>query len=208
MANFLPALAFPSLTPLYDPLIRLTMPEEAFKNRVLDLAGVAEGTSVLEVGCGTGTLAIMAARRGARVTAVDADETILAIAKKKATGLDIHFVHGLAQEADLPPASFDAAVSSLFFHHLSTENKLTVLRTLATSLRPGAKLCVADWGKPQDTAMAALIGAVRLLDGPTVDDNREGRLPALVAEAGFREVTVVAEQRTLFGTLAFVVGTA
>lgn len=115
-------------------------------------------------------------------------------------------MHGLAQEANLPAGKFDAAVSSLFFHHLPTEAKLTVLRTLAASLRPGGKLCVADWGKPQDAVMALLIGAVRLLDGPTVDDNRAGRLPALVEEAGFTEVAIAAEQRTMFGTLAFLVG--
>jgi hypothetical protein len=66
---------------------------------------------------------------------------------------------------------------------------------------------VADWGKPQDPAMAALIGAVRLLDGPTVDDNRQGRLPGLVAEAGFQDVAIAWQQRTAFGTLAFVIGT-
>lgn len=54
----LPALAFRALTPLYDPLMRVTMREESLRQRLVAQASIRPGQRVLDLGCGTGTLTL------------------------------------------------------------------------------------------------------------------------------------------------------
>ncbi len=57
-ANYIPALRFRFLTPLYDPVLRWGMREDTFKNRLIKEARIAPNSLVLDLGCGTGTLTI------------------------------------------------------------------------------------------------------------------------------------------------------
>ena len=83
---YLPALRWKALTPLFDAVVRVTARETAMKERLLDQAGIAPGRAVLDLGAGTGTLAIRIKQRcpTARVVGLDADRDILAIARSKA----------------------------------------------------------------------------------------------------------------------------
>jgi SAM-dependent methyltransferase len=122
---------------------------------------------------------------------MDADETMLGRARKKAvdSGLAIAFDHGLADALPYPDASFEVALSSLVFHHLSTEAKRGSFAELFRCLKPGGRLHVADWGGARGWLDRALFLPVRLLDGfETTADNIRGRLPGLMAEAGFYDV--------------------
>ena len=73
--SYVPALGFDWLTRFYDPLLALTLREKTLKGRLIDQAGIAAGHDVLDVGCGTGTLAILAKTRQprARVVGLDGD---------------------------------------------------------------------------------------------------------------------------------------
>jgi len=57
------------------------------------------------------------------------------------------------------PSSFDRVVSSLVFHHLTSENKRRTLVKVRELLRPGGELHIADWGRPHNALMrvAALV---------------------------------------------------
>lgn len=206
-AAFIPALRLRALTRLYDRLMALTFPEQELKRRLVDQAAVLPGQRVLDLGCGTGTLAVLIKQTvpGAEVVGLDADEEVLAVARAKAAraGVDLTLYRALAQEADLPLASFDRVVSSLFFHHLRTEDKVQVLRRARDLLRPGGELHVLDWSRPQDPLMRLAFLSVRLLDGfaPT-RAHAEGKVPQLLEEAGFVDVAEVARRRTVFGTMA------
>jgi ubiquinone/menaquinone biosynthesis C-methylase UbiE len=205
--TFLPALRFHALTPVFDHAVRLTTREHRFKRLLLDQAGIRPGESVLDVGAGTGTLAIMAAREvpDAHVTGLDADPEILALARRKAAaaGVDVAFVEGFSTDLPFPDSHFDVVLSSLFFHHLEHDVKTRTLLELNRVLAPGGRLHVADWGKPSDPLMAAAVLQVRALDGFGVTaDNVSGALPRLFEQAGFEHATVRDRLRTPLGTLA------
>ena len=81
-----PALRFNALTPLYDRVVRYTTRERLFKNMLLDAACIKHGESVLDVGCGTGTVMLAIANREptAQITGIDANAEILQLATQQA----------------------------------------------------------------------------------------------------------------------------
>jgi ubiquinone/menaquinone biosynthesis C-methylase UbiE len=188
--GYVPALSFDALTRFYDPLVALTLRERKLKGRLLEQARIAPGHAVLDVGCGTGTLALMAKQREprARVVGLDGDPAVLAIARRKLAraGADVELKEGLADSAvAFAPASFDRVLTSLVLHHLTTEQKRRALAAIRTWLRPGGELHVLDFG-PQRGVMRVVSRGVAWLDGEDrLGDNLAGRLPALIREAGF-----------------------
>lgn len=205
--RFVPALGLGFLTPLYDPVVRLTTRESAFKAKLLAQAGVRDGERVLDVGCGTGTLALALKGEcpGAVVTGIDADRTMLARAERKAEAsrLAVAFDCGSAERLPYAEETFDAVVSSLFFHHLTTAAKRATFAEMLRCLKPGGRLHVADWGGARGWTERALFLPVRLLDGfATTADNIRGRLPGLMAEAGFSGVVESTRVATPLGALA------
>jgi ubiquinone/menaquinone biosynthesis C-methylase UbiE len=205
-AGFIPALRFHRLTPLFDAVAAVAVRDRAIKRRVLEHAAIAGGEAVLDVGCGTGTLAVAAGRAapGVRVTGLDADASILARARKRAADarLEIGFDEGRSTALPYADASFDLVLSTLFFHHLPDDGKRQTADELARVLRPGGRLVVADPGRPQDPLMrVAVFATVQLLDGfATTALNVRGDLPDVLAAAGFREVSARDRMRTPTGT--------
>jgi ubiquinone/menaquinone biosynthesis C-methylase UbiE len=206
--RYLPALRFRSLTRFYDPLARLTTRETTFKRQLLEQASPASGDRVLDLGCGTGTLALLIKRAqpGAEVSGLDADPEMLASGRAKAAadGVEIRFDEGLSNELPYEDGSLDAVVSTLFFHHLVPTVKRQTAAEIARVLRPGGELHVADWGRPSDPVMRALSVSIWLLDGsePT-RDNLAGRLPRIFEAAGLDGAAETGRLRTAFGTMAF-----
>ncbi len=205
--HFVPALGHGWLTPFYDTLAWL-VGERPLKLRLIALARIAAGQDVLDVGCGTGTLALLIKQAcpEARVTGIDVDPKILAIARAKidAAGVDIALVQGSATNPPLPAASFDRIVSSLVLHHLTTEQKRETLAALRRLLRPGGELHVADWGKPQNALMWLASRSFLLFDGAeTTGANLRGELPDLMRGAGFSDVRETEHRMTPLGTLAY-----
>ncbi|MBI5716352.1 MAG: methyltransferase domain-containing protein [Burkholderiales bacterium] len=205
--SFTPALGFRVLTPLYDRVVALTTRERTFKRALLDQAAIEPGQQVLDVGCGTGTLAIAAQLRqpGLHVSALDADPAVLAIAVRKArrAGADIAF--DLGRSSNLPYADerFDCVLSSLFFHHLSWGDKVLTARQMHRVLRPAGELHVADWGRAGGLLSRSAFLAVQLLDGfDTTSDNVAGRLPELFGTAGFRQVEEARRIPTALGIVS------
>jgi len=205
--RYLPALRWKSLTPLFDGAVRVTARETTMKRRLLDQADVAPGDAVLDLGAGTGTLAIWLKQRtpAARITGLDADPDVLARARRKAAGAgcEIDFVEGFSTDLPFATDSFDVVLSTLFFHHLTGPDKRRTLAEVQRVLKPGGSLHVADWGKPGDPLMAALFLTVRAFDGFEVTaDNARGVLPALFEEAGLEDAQERRRLRTSLGTIA------
>ncbi len=206
-ADYIPALRFHSLTRYFDAVLATTLKEEKFKSLLVKQATVRPGDRVLDVGCGTGTLAVLLKKcvPEAHVVGLDADRAALEIARKKATEaeVEIEFHEALAWNAPFEPKSFERVVSSLVLHHLRDRDKLRTLQKVRAWLRPGGELHIADWGKAQNALMRVAFVSVQLLDGfqTTTENVRRGLVPVL-RDAGFRSVKETHREMTLFGTLS------
>lgn len=205
-AKIVPALRYRFLTQVYDALIGATMPEGKIRRSIVELSGVRDCCRVLDVGCGTGTLALLikSLRPGARVTALDADEEILQLARRKAAGQEIDFRHGYADKLPFEDGTFDIVVSSLVFHHLKPATKKAAFREIRRVLRPAGVFLLADWGKPSSAIERLQFYSVQFLDGfETTSDNVKGKLPVLARGAGFDDFKQIAKERTLYGVLSY-----
>lgn len=205
-SNYVPALGFHWLTPYYDAVVGATTRENRFKPALIEQARFEPGQQILDLGCGTGTLAIWIKQRQpqAEVTGVDADPAILALASRKAQKADVAIRLDLALSYDLPypQAHFDRVVSSLFFHHLAWANKQRTARELFRVLKPGAELHVADWGRASTPLMRVLFLSIQALDGfENTQDNVAGKLVELFEQAGFIQVAQRQTFNTLYGTM-------
>lgn len=210
--RYIPALGFHWLTPAYDVVVRLTTREKTFKSALIEQAKIEPGHKVLDLACGTGTLAIWAKQRhpDAAITGIDGDPSILAIASRKvrALCLPIDFDHGFSVSLPYPDASFDRVLSSLFFHHLSWADKQRTAAEIHRVLRPGGELHVADWGRATGPLMRAAFFTIQLLDGFTnTRDNVDGKLVALFQGAGFSDVAQPRTFATVLGTMSLYRGT-
>lgn len=211
--SYIPALRYESLTRFYDRVLRATLKEDRFKRLLVEQAALRANHRVLDVGCGTATLTILLKQAcpEADVTGIDGDAKVLDLARAKieSAALDIALTHGLASQAPYPSGSFDRIVSSLVFHHLTTEEKRRTLTRMRELLVPGGEVHIADWGKAQDPVMRVAFLAIQLLDGfATTTDNVRGLLPTFMTDAGFRDVEETHSEMTVFGTLSLYRGVA
>lgn len=127
--------------------------ERSFRERLADLARLEPGQSVLDIGCGTGSLAIVAKRRvnaAGSMHGIDASPEMIARARKKAlkAGVDITFRQGVAENLPFPDGRFDVALSTLMLHHLPSAARKQCLREIRRVLKPGGRVLVVDFGKP------------------------------------------------------------
>jgi SAM-dependent methyltransferase len=203
---FVPALGFRFLNPLYDTVLGLHTGERRWKGRLVEQMQVQPGQRILDVGCGTGTLDLLIKEKHpqADVVGIDPDTDILGIARSKTerAGVEISFDEGYADRLPYADSSFDRVVSSLVFHHLPPETKAVALREIRRVLRPGGEFHLADIGRPSNPLLRIAVQPFRLFDGVrATEDNLAGRLPSLIAEAGFTEV--VETGRELFGVVYF-----
>ena len=188
-ADYLPAVRFNFLTPVFDVFVKGTTRERTFKQKLLDQAQLEAGFDVLDLGSGSGTLALWAKQRepGLRIRGLDGDPAIIAQAERKAAraGAEIPFDEGMSYELPYDDASFDRVLSSLFFHHLILRDKERTIAEVARVLRAGGELHVADWGEPRSVPAKLGALAIRKFDGdaPT-RDNLAGRLPELFEAGG------------------------
>ena len=179
------------------------------RQRTAGLAHIQPGEIVLDVGCGTGTLAVEVARRvGAkgRVIGIDPGENQIARARSKTSRLQlpIEFQVGVIESLDFPDQTFDVVLSTIMMHHLSDTLKRQGLTEIIRVLKPGGRLVIADFKRPEErSAQPVRFGA----GGSRIQD-----LALLVSNAGFSDVETEEMQLPRFpahtaGFAGFVSGT-
>ncbi len=168
--------------------------EQAFRQRIADLARLQPGEIVLDVGCGTGTLAMVARQRvgeTGRVSGIDPSPQMIARASRKAVrrGLAIDFQVGVIEHLSFPDQSFDVVLSTFMMHHLPDDLKRRGLAEIARVLKPGGRLLVLDMKGPA---------------GPWKSNIADQ--PALMKEAGFSQVETGETRFSGFLGLGFALG--
>lgn len=204
--QYIPALGYHWLTPFYDMVAQLTVRERTIKQALICQADFQDEQKVLDIGCGTGTLALWSQQAcpGLSIYGLDADRNMLTRARAK--GLEaqvvIAYQQGLSYQLPYQTGSFDQSFSSLFFHHLDRHQKEATCNEIFRVLQPGGRLLVLDWGKAANRLMRALFVPVQLIDGfASTCDNIAGRLPDIFSQAGFEKITIKKTFSTLFGTV-------
>jgi ubiquinone/menaquinone biosynthesis C-methylase UbiE len=127
----------------------------AFRTRMVNLARLEPGESVLDVGCGTGSLAIAAKRHvggQGQAFGIDASPEMIARAISKSANerIDVSFKTAVAEALPFADATFDAVLSTLMLHHLPSKVRQQCLSEIRRVLKPEGRLLVVDFAKPQD----------------------------------------------------------
>lgn len=204
--KYIPALGLRVLTPFYDFIQRWIVRDTLYKKNLIEQARIKAGHKVMDLGCGTGTLAIMIKKTHpkAEVFGLDADPQMLKVAYLKTTreSLEITFNKGMAFDLPYPDASLDRVLSSLMIHHLKTPDKEKTAREIYRVLKTGGQFHVLDFGKPV-TFYGKLLGPF-LYRFEEANDNIGGRLPLIFQEAGLA-VQEKGRYWTFFGDLTFLV---
>lgn len=150
---FLPAAGRDCALPLYDPFTKL-FGINRLRESLLDGADLGRASRVLDIGCGTGTLAIAIKERypHLEVLGIDPDPKALnrAIHKANRASATIQFAQGHSEELAYRGSSFDRVFSSFMFHHVPDQTKPQMLREAFRVLAPGGSFHMLDMARSSD----------------------------------------------------------
>ncbi|OBA82123.1 methyltransferase type 11 [Mycobacterium sp. 1164966.3] len=210
--SFTPAAGNPKWTKYYDTTVALLTREQRWRSAAIRQLRLEPGDVVVDVGCGTASLAILMKRcqPGARIIGVDPDPEVLAIARAKVrqAGLgieDVEFLQGMGDKAAklVGPKTATKAVSSLVLHQCPLPMKLAIITNMFTLLRPGGELVIADFGLQRSALMRLGFRIVQWVDGKAdTQPNADGVLPELIEQAGFVDVIEASVIPTVSGSLS------
>ena len=158
---------------------------QELRRKTVTLASIQPGEHVLDVGCGTGTLALEVARRAGRagrVVGVDPSSEQIARAHSKAARykVPVDFQIGVIEHLAFPDQTFDMVLSTLMMHHVPAPLKRQGLAEIARVLKPGGRLVIADFKpKKERQGQAARFHA----GGSSMQD-----LAVMISDAGFEQL--------------------
>src|SRR2546428_8219911 len=172
---------------------------------VVELAALSAGDRVLDVGCGTGSLAV-ALRASAGPTGsvhgIDASQEMIEVARRNASkaGVDLNFQVGLAEAIPFPDGTFDLVVSQLAIHHLPDDLKQSAFAEMYRVLKPDGRCLIVDF-EPPVSVPSRLVA--RMVLGPEMMRINVTDYRVLLENAGFIKVET---GRTQYRLLSFVRG--
>lgn len=198
--SYLPAAGRDLFLPVYD-LTAAVLGADRARQVLLDQMHFRGEKHVLDIGCGTGTFAVLLKRHfpAAEIIGLDPDPKALARAKRKAeqAGVSLRFDHGFADALEYPAETFDTVFSSFMFHHLDSNNKEKTLREVVRVLKPGGTFYLLDF---ETSESGSGHGFFRLFHAnERMWGNSESRILALMDKAGFADHKKMGTRPVLFG---------
>jgi len=193
--SFTPALGRHSRTSSYDRVIALMTREYRWRGCMLKELAPKPGQTVLDIGYGTGSFAVMVKRTcpEARIIGIDPDPEVRRIAEAKArkTNVSIELITAFGDDTidSLAQETIDVVTCSLVLHQCSQEMKVGILDNAYKMLRPAGRLLISDYGEQRTLLMSMLFNQVRMVDGyEDTKANKEGRILQMIDAAGFDNV--------------------
>ena len=168
--------------------------DKAIRETLIELAAPAPGETVLDVGCGTGTLALAlkASVGTGEVHGLDASPEMIEVAKEKAAkaGSEIDFQVALIEAIPFPAATFDLVTSSLMLHHLPDDLKRTGLDEIRRVLKPGGRFMALDFATHSHSPLGPgrPLGHLFSIVGHSRGASMVDTLIPMLKDAGFSDV--------------------
>jgi len=204
--SYIPALGKRWLLPLYDPFLWLLGADKA-KWPLIEQAEIKSGFRVLDIGCGTGSMAVLIKRTHpeAEVVGIDPDPAALSVCGRKArrAGFAIKFDRGFADHIPYADGSFDRVFSSFMFHHLSADEKSATLAEIRRVLKPGGSLHLLDFVRTHGTHAGTAEHGQLVHRHGAIAERIEGRMTSLMDEAGLVDAQEISRGKTFFGPIAY-----
>ena len=207
--DFVPALGKAGNIERYDAVLALMTREKRWRGELVKLVAPGAGETIVDIGCGTGTLAIAlkAAAPTSIILGVDPDPDILDIARRKAgeADADILWFEAMGDALDQigPLQQCHKIVSSLVLHQCPMDVKEAIVGQMWRLLKPGGGLYIADYGEQRSLLMRTLFRQVQMIDGfELTEPNARGCVPEILRGAGFRDVEEVRAIPTPTGSIS------
>lgn len=204
-----PPLGHHALTPFYDAAIALLTRETTWRSRLVVAIDPQPNDRILDVGSGTGSLAILVYKASPKTLfeGVDPDSDAVRRAREKARrhGSNATFHLGYLDTDTLVGGSAPNKItSSLVLHQTPIAEKARILETMFLILEPGGELHIADYGLQNSKLMKLLFRfTVQSIDGvDNTQPNADGALPELISSAGFVAVEVCDQIPTPTGMIS------
>ena len=153
--------------------------------RLLSVVALQPHEKVLDIGCGSGRLTLLMAKKltaGGEVIGIDASEHMV----KECQNIDTSRVHSLSfqvgkmEQLDFPDRSFDVVISSLAIHHVPKETKMEAFREIRRVLKPSGRLVILDHGKPYLWWLRLLMFPMRWNIVEFQAENFRGKIPCMI----------------------------
>ncbi len=165
--------------------------DKAIREKLIELAAPAPGEKVLDVGCGTGTLALAlkSSVGTGGVHGIDASPEMIGVAREKAAkaGADIDFQVALIEAIPFPDATFDLVTSSLMLHHLPDDLKRTGLDEIRRVLKPGGRFVAVDFAAHSHSPLGHLLS----IFGHSRGERMVDKLMPILEDADFSDAAGV-----------------
>ena len=191
---------------VYDRLLAILTRERTWRTGLLEIVSPKPGDRILDVGCGTGTFAIMLKQvePNATIVGLDPDPEARSIAAMKATtaGVDVEWEAGFARDAS-KFGSFDKVVSSLVFHQVPVAEKRAGLEAMFAAVCSGGLVSIADYARQSRWLMRQAFRIIQATDGrDDTQPNADGFLEEALSRLCGRTVTADTTIDTPTGTIS------